>query len=193
MTYYVVNNHQIIKSIDDGFILNKNNSEFASSLRIFPLVVDRNSSIDIYMKMQNFNHLDTPYKLVTKEYLINFLEQYNFLQGMFFAIILIMGIYNLIIYLILKHKVYLYHVIYTVLLIVYQGGYFGYSYKLGLYLIPTHIQFTIGGVGFLIFVIFFFEELLSLKKHLPRIYKILFLSIFFFITCFSSTRLGFGY
>lgn len=185
LKFFLIKDDEIIKRVDDGYIVNENHSEFSSSLRIFSLTVDGNSSVDVLMKIQNFNQLDTPYRLVTKEYLMEYVEQYHFLQGMFFAIILIMGIYNFIIYFILKYKLYLYHVVYTVLLLLYQGSYFGYFYKLNLNFIPSAMQLAIGSLGFLIFVIFFFQELLNLKKHLPILSKLFTGSILFLLIILS--------
>ena len=51
LTYFIVKDNKIIKSIDSGCMVNKNHSEFGSSLEIFSLDIERDSSVDIFIKI----------------------------------------------------------------------------------------------------------------------------------------------
>jgi len=179
--YYLIKKGKITLHKKDGLFVKENVSSFNSSQRIFPLPLAANEEAEILFKVQNFNMLDMPFKIVTKDYLIEYFQFYSFFQGAFLIVLLVMMVYNLITYLIIRVKAYLYYLGYTLLLVLYQTTYFGYFKIFNLEPIITLILLISGGIGFMIFAAYFIRELFQFQKHFPKIDKLFSLIIWFLL------------
>jgi len=186
--YYLLKNGKVTLHKKDGLFVKENVSSFNSSQRIFPLPLEANEEAEILFKVQNFNMLDMPFKIVTKDYLIEYFQFYSFFQGAFLIVLLVMMIYNFITYLIIRVKAYLYYLGYALLLVLYQATYFGYFKIFNFEPIITLVLLISGGIGFMIFAAYFIRELFQFQKHFPKIDKLfsliiwsLILLMFFYI------------
>jgi len=179
--YYLLKNGKVTLHKKDGLFVKENVSSFNSSKRIFPLPLEANEEAEILFKVQNFNMLDMPFKIVTKDYLIEYFQFYSFFQGAFIVILLVMMIYNFITYLIIRVKAYLYYLGYALLLVLYQATYFGYLKIFNLEPIVILVSLIFGGIGFMIFAAYFIRELFHFSKYLPKIDKLFSIIIWYLI------------
>jgi signal transduction histidine kinase len=170
--YYLLKNGKVTLHKKDGLFVKENVSSFNSSQRIFPLPLEANEEAEILFKVQNFNMLDMPFKIVTKDYLIEYFQFYSFFQGAFLVVLLVMMVYNFITYLIIRVKAYLYYLGYALLLILYQATYFGYFKIFNLEPIIPLVLLISGGIGFMIFAAYFIRELFHFKQYFPKIDKL---------------------
>jgi len=107
--YYLLRSGQIVAFDKEGFHTQQENPPFNSTHRIFSLPMERGAEYEIFFKVQNYNMVNLPFRLVTEKYIVDFYQSYNFFQGIFFGVILLMLIYNFILYMIGRFKPYLYN------------------------------------------------------------------------------------
>ncbi len=80
----------------------------------------------------------------------------------------------MIIYFITKYKPYRYYVAYSILLIIYQGSYFGYFHLLtNLSVQFIYSAMIISSIGFIIALVYFLRELFSFEKRLEHLFSLL--------------------
>ena len=181
INYYLLKNGKVTLHKKDGLFVKENVSSFNSSQRIFPLPLEANEEAEVLFKVQNFNMLDMPFKIVTKDYLIEYFQFYSFFQGAFIVVLLVMMIYNFITYLIIRVKAYLYYLGYALLLVLYQATYFGYLKIFNVEPIVILVSLIFGGIGFMIFAAYFIRELFHFPKYLPKIDKVFSVIIWYLI------------
>ncbi|HHH19447.1 MAG TPA: GHKL domain-containing protein [Campylobacterales bacterium] len=172
MEYYQLKNGEVTYQGSEGFYRNFDTTPFNSSLRTLPITLGGHEDVEVLLKVQNFNRVDVPLKLVTKDYLIDHYQTYSLLQGMFFGIMLIMMLYNAILYFLVRYKPYLLYVGYVFFVMIYFAAYHGYLHRyIGLN--PQYIYIFLGtsAIGFVVFVTYFMGQVLLLGKHFPRLYK----------------------
>ncbi|CAA6823517.1 MAG: Signal Transduction Histidine Kinase (STHK) with CheB and CheR activity [uncultured Sulfurovum sp.] len=176
--YYLLKNKKIVSHIEDGVISKNANRAFNATHMIFPIEIDLNSEAEVYFKIRNYNKININFTLVTQEYLLDYYQLYNLIEGMFFGGMLLMLLYNLFLYFLLKITAYLYYVAYVFWLSVYFIGLFGFSQRY--FESYTYIFYFSSGI-FLIFLTLFVQSILNLKNKLPKINKILNLFILYFL------------
>jgi len=176
--YYLVKNKKVLKHISDGVTSRNHNRPFQANHLLFPMEIDAHSELEVYFKIRNYNKININFTLVSKEYLLNYYQTYNILEGIFFGGMLIMMFYNLFIYFLLRVRSYLYYVFYVLSLSIYFIGFLGFSQR---YLEShTYIFHLSSGASFIFFTLFV-QSILNLKEKLPLIHKTLNLFILYFI------------
>jgi signal transduction histidine kinase len=175
--FYLLKNNKVVSYIEDGVIAKNKERVFNTSHMIFPISLDKNEEACVYFKIRNYNKIDIQFNLVDRDYLLNFYQTYNMLEGLFFGGMLIMLLYNLFLYFLLKFRAYLYYVSYTFWLIVYFIGLFGFSQR---YFAEYTWLFYISSGAFFISMTLFVQSILNLKENLPRINMVLNLFIVYF-------------
>ncbi len=186
MNYYLVEKNKIIKHIEDGVISKNHHRKFNTNHMLFPVEIKAKSQITVYFKIRNYNKININFTLVTKDYLLNYYQSYNIVEGIFFGGMLLMILYNLFLYFLLHMRVraYVYYVSYVFWLSVYFLGIFGFSER---YFEEYYYVFYISSGAFFIFLTLFVQSILNLKKKLPKIHKYLnFFIIYFIITTFIN-------
>ena len=176
--YFLVKNHTVIKHIEDGVIAKNSNRVFNASHMIFPLKIDANEAIEVYFKIRNYNKININFTLVSKDYLLNYYQTYNMLEGIFFGGMLLLMLYNLFLYFLLRVNSYLYYVGYVCSISIYFLSIFGFSQR---YFESYTYIFYLSSGTFFIFLTLFIQSILNLKEKLPLINKILNLFILYFI------------
>lgn len=168
--YFLIKENTIIENSSHGYFLQEKKNKLNSTHIIFPLNIKKNEQLTVYFKVQNYNMRNIPMKLTNSSYLIDFYQSYDFFQGIFFGVMLIMALYNFILYCILRFKPYLNYVFYAFSLSVYMAAYSGFFHRYT-DLHPAFIYFLLifGGVLFLLSSAKFFRVLFEFKKQLPRI------------------------
>ena len=175
--FFLLQNSKIITYLEDGVIAKNQERMFNASHMIFPVTVDTNEKVTVFFRIKNYNKIDIPFNLVDKNYLLDFYQTYNMLEGLFFGGMLIMLLYNLFLYFLLHLRAYLYYVSYTFWLIVYFIGFFGFSQR---YFSEYTWLFYISSGAFFISMTLFIQSILNLKEQLPKINTILNLFIVYF-------------
>ena len=164
--YYLVKKNKIISHIEDGSISKNRERMFNVNHMIFPVLLAPNEKVSVFFKIRNYNKIDIDFKLVDKNYLLNFYQTYNMAEGFFFGGMLIMMFYNLFLYFLLKFRAYLYYVSYTFWLIVYFLGLFGFSQR---YFSDYTWIFYLSSGAFFVSMTLFIQSILNLKEQLPKI------------------------
>jgi len=176
--FFTVKNKKIVNYIEDGVISKNKNREFNTNHMIFPVTMDINETVEVLFKIKNYNKININFDLVTKEYLLDYYQTYNIIEGFFFGGMLLLMLYNLFLYFLLKFKAYLYYVSYVFWLSVYFIGLFGFSQR---YFDDFTWIFYISSGAFFVSLTLFVQSILNLKKKLPKVNKILNIFIFYFI------------
>ena len=176
--FFLLKEGNITDHIEDGVISKNPKREFNVNHMIFPLTLDANEKAEVLFKIQNYNKIDIDFSLVTKEYLLDFYQTYNLVEGLFFGGMLMMMFYNLFLYFLLKFRAYLYYVLYTFWLTVYFAGLFGFSQR---YFSDYTWIFYISSGAFFVSMTLFIQSILNIKEQLPKVNKILNIFIVYFI------------
>ena len=176
--YYLLQNKKIIHHIQDGVISKNHHREFNTNHMIFPLSVKGNAEVTVYFKIRNYNKINIDFTIVTQEYLLNYYQSYNFLEGIFFGGMILMMLYNLFLYFLLRIRAYLYYVAYVFSLSIYFLGIFGFSER---YFSDYTYLFYLASGALFVFLTLFVQSILGLKEKLPKIHKYLNFFIFYFI------------
>ncbi len=176
--YYVEDGTIIDKKTDSQLYSKKDRLKYSEGL-VLPIQLKKDQKIDVYMKINNFNLIIIPAKIVTKNELIHYNASLNIWQGIFFGIIIIMFFFNLIIYFMTKFKAYLFYIGYLFSLALYFSTYHGYMKSFDSF----NIFLITGAFSTVIFLLLFVKEFLSLKKNFSTIVKAFNYSIY--LTFFS--------
>lgn len=174
--YFLLQQDKIVSHIKDGVISKNTNRAFNTNHMLFPLELEANSEVEVYFKIQNYNKINLNFELVTKEYLLNYYQTYNFYEGIFFGGLILMVLYNLFLYLLIRARIYIYYVGYVFWLTVYFIGLFGFSQRY--FEGYTYLFYFSSGVLF-IFLTLFIQSILNLKDKLPKINTLLNLFIIY--------------
>ena len=178
ITFFELKDGQIVEVLKDGVIHKNQHREFNVNHILFPISLAPYERAELFLKIRNYNKIDIKFLLRTKESLLDFYQTYNLIEGLFFGGMLIMILYNLFLYFLLKFRPYLYYVSYTFWLMVYFFGLFGFSQR---YFPDYHWMFYISSGAFFISMTLFIQSILNLKEKLNSIHKILNMFIGYFI------------
>ncbi len=178
INYYLVKDKKIVQHIQDGVISKNRDRAFNVNHMIFPLTLQAHEKAIAYFKIRNYNKIDLNFSLVSESYLIDYYQTYNLIEGIFFGGMLLMLLYNLFLYFLLRFKFYLYYVSYVFWLTIYFIGLFGFSQR---YFEDYSIIFHLSSGAFFISLTLFVQSILNLKKKLPKIYTLLNLFNIYFI------------
>ena len=165
MEYYLLNKHSmVVKSIQSSSQLKKKKLSYDGLHRIFPITLKENEEVEIFFKVQSFNRGLVSFNMVSQEHMVKFYQDYSFFKGIYFGIMLIMMLYNMVLWLFFRFSSYLYYVLYVAFFSLYSVSYSGYLYQYtNLSTIYINILLPIGYVGFLIFIGSFVKELFFSK------------------------------
>jgi len=183
--FYFMKNNKCVEYIQDGVIHKNRERAFNSNHMTFPITLLAHEEATVFFKIRNYNKIDIAFFLRTQENLLDFYQSYNLIEGLFFGGMLIMMLYNLFLYFLLKHSAYLYYVCYTFWLIVYFIGLFGFSQR---YFPDYKWIFYMSSGAFFVSMTLFIESILHIREKLPHIYIFfkLFVSYFIIFTLLNS-------
>ncbi|SFV54281.1 Putative two-component sensor histidine kinase [hydrothermal vent metagenome] len=183
--FYLMKNGKIVDYIQDGVIHKNRKRAFNTNHMTFPITLLAHEEATVFFKIRNYNKIDIDFFLRSKEYLLDFYQSYNIIEGVFFGGMFIMMLYNLFLYFLLKYPAYLYYVFYTFWLIIYFIGLFGFSQR---YFPDYKWIFYLSSGMFFIFMTLFIQSILHIKEKLPRVYILfkVFLVYFVIFTLLNS-------
>jgi signal transduction histidine kinase/CheY-like chemotaxis protein len=107
---YVMRNRGKMERLRLGDTLPFNRRPIDSSNFVIPLNIDSNEYISVYIRIQSTSSLGAPLQLWQYDHYFKSKQAVMVGQGLYYGIILIMILYNLFIYLSVKHVGYLYYI-----------------------------------------------------------------------------------
>ncbi|MCG8671048.1 MAG: diguanylate cyclase [Pseudomonadales bacterium] len=142
---------------------------------LFPIQLKENSSYQIFIKVQNTEAMELPLRLMQYNYFTTADNQRAVIDGIFYGFLIIMAAYNLVLYLNIRDRSYLYYVAYVVSMLLFfmsQKGvlyqyFFPYSPTLHHYSIPFILMMALHSIAY------FFKDFLSLPEQTPRIWLVI--------------------
>ena len=168
--FFLFKNKEQVLYREDGTIALNNEREFNVNHMIFPLFLDSYEEATIFFKIQNHNKIDLDFNLETEEYLVDFYQTYNMLEGIFLGGMVMMIFYNLFLFFLFRSRIYVYYILYIFWISVYFFGFFGFFQR---YFMDYLWVFFISSNFFFIFMILFIQTILNLKKKLTQMNKLL--------------------
>ena len=157
-------------SISDSSYLSNNMSfnsrKYFSQSFVFDVSLNKGKN-DFLLKVTSGNQVLLPIKIMTKEFFYKEQSIKDVVFGLYFGIILVMILYNLILFFSVRDSSYLYYVLYILFVGLTQAIFNGYAFR---FLWPNNIWFSqhgltifgaLSGIGMAFFVI----DFLKLKKN----------------------------
>ncbi|CAA6808757.1 MAG: Signal Transduction Histidine Kinase (STHK) with CheB and CheR activity [uncultured Sulfurovum sp.] len=176
--YYLVKNKKVVTHTRDGSISKNHNRAFNSNHMLFTLDMEANAEAEVYFRIRNYNKINIDFELVTQDYLLDFYQTYNLIEGLYFGGMMLMVFYNLFLYFLFRISAYIYYILYAFWLSVYFIGLFGFAER---YFSSYTNVFYISSGAFFVFLTLFIQSILDLKNKLPEVHKFLNLFIGYFI------------
>jgi hypothetical protein len=175
------NGFRVIKS---GLNLNFYERDYVNKNLILDLPLDTTKAATFYVRVFSTNHSSFDYRIKPLRYFFFYsVNEYYFL-GMYYGIMVIMAIYNLLIFISLREKVYIYYVFYVlcgILTSLADDG-IGYQYIWGN---SSEINILVGGHIAPILLLFTFiiyaNEFLQIKRIYPQYSKLIFGAMLFYL------------
>ena len=170
--YYLLNKNKVliskVSSKERLSRKNRENSDYNGLHITFPLILKSGEEMEILFKAQSFNSGAISFNIITREHMTKFYQDYSFFKGIYFGIMLIMILYNIVLYLFFRFTSYIYYVLYVASYFLYSLGYSGYYHHYtNLSGMIIDVIMVMGYTGFLVFVGSFIKELFFLKKENP--------------------------
>jgi two-component system, sensor histidine kinase LadS len=143
---------------------------------VLPLQLKSQEQKEFYIKVNTTSSVQLPMKLMNSIEIQGSIAESELFFGIFYGILLIMFIYNLVLFFAIRNKMYLYYCLHTLIYGIGQASISGHAFQ---YLwgnsfmwanaiIPSSITLSIA-VNFL-----FATEFLQIRKYKPRLHKVLF-------------------
>lgn len=187
--FYLLSKDKIIKRIETGDMRNFSQREIPHRIFLFGLELEPEEIYEVYFKIGSSGSVQIPLSIMSYERFIEKELQEQYVQGIYYGIMLVMILYNFFLFLSIKDKSYLYYILYIIGIMMFSLMFSGYAFE---YLWPNFprfgnliLPFTIGFLAFFagVFSIFF----LKIKELTPLLYKIFLLLnfVFFMIMIFS--------
>lgn len=157
----------------------------------FEVLLESNSVYSCYVKVKNSQYADIRIAVKRIDRFIQYSLSEYMLYGLFYGMILIISLYNLLIFLAIKERKYLYYTLYILSVGLYAMCIDGIAYQ---YLWPNMPNLNQYAYGIALFLIIFWSILFSLKflnvkQRAPRFYKALYAVFIIRIIFFLYTLL----
>lgn len=158
---------------------------------LVPLQLPQNTSTDIYLRVQSKSSLQVPLILWDEQSFHTLQVGPTIMHGIYYGGLLIIALYNLLIYFVLGERAYLYYVTYIVSLALFVSGLHGWSF---MFLWPNATQWNDQSILFflgcsILFAVLFTRRFLASEKPFQTWVNLLF--YLFIITCFAAIASAF--
>ena len=181
---YFLSDNKLIKKNRSGDHLPFNTRYLENSFFNF-LVEKGTDKIFIRVKTQGTTAL--PVKLFSFQNYYNYYQGYTRYHWIYFGIVLLTILSNLLFYFWLKESIYLSYVFCVLGIGIVTAVDFEYTFQFLWPDTPSLNHYNVGYYGFFIFTILFTDKLLHIKKNLPKIYPVF---IFFYFIAISIVILS---
>ncbi|MBC7487218.1 MAG: hypothetical protein H7282_10755 [Cytophagaceae bacterium] len=177
------NNWQVFIPTSDGFQMKQSgldlyfyNREYINKNLILDLPLDTGVVKTYYARVLSSNHSSFDFRIKPSRYFFFYSTNEYYFLGIYYGIMFIMAIYNLLMFISLKEKVYIYYVLYVcsgILTTLADDG-IGYQYVwINIPQINALIGPHIAPIFLLLAFVLYSREFLHLKKKLPLYDKII--------------------
>jgi hypothetical protein len=152
-----------------------------------------------YVRIRSHHSVNVIMVLRTVSWFISYALDEYFFFGVFYGMILVFGLYNLMMFVAMRKVQYLYYIAYNISIGLYEMCADGIAYQ---YIWPNnpvwnHYAYGIALFAASIFAVLFTQSLLNLKVNAPRLYKatswVIALRSVFFLACLTINNSWFNY
>lgn len=167
--------------------------EYKDPYYYFDLHLDNGGTTNLLFKLQTGQQISLPFKIVPRQHLYsNSYKNRQLIYGIFFGIMLLTILYNLIIYLSTRLTIYLIYVLYTLFVSLTQfcaiGIYQNYFPFLGESFNNHALYVFVDGIG--ICGLYFLYLFVEVKKHVPKLSFAFVLLVASYVTSFIFLMTG---
>lgn len=146
---------------------------------------DYDGTFTYYFKVKSRQQANILVVLRTSDYFINYALDEYFFFGIFYGMILVFCFYNLLMFVAVRERHYLYYILYLLSIGLYEMSADGIAYQ---YLWPDAVEWNQYAAGFMLyfastFALFFAGSLLNIRKQYPKLLALL-AAAFIFRTLF---------
>ncbi len=167
---YVISNHTI-QQIENGLHVPIQNRAIKEVIPSFPLRFLPYEKKDIYLKLSSLYGVFGAIQLKTKEQFNADLQLKKYLYLIYFTAVIVIGLYNIILFFYLWEKIYLFYIAHIFVFILWVANYKGLLLPYITMRTSDLLQITIP--IFFIFFVLFSQAILETKKYVPFLHKIL--------------------
>jgi hypothetical protein len=152
-----------------------------------------------YIRIRSHHSVNVIMVLRTVSWFISYALDEYFFFGVFYGMILVFGLYNLMMFIAMRKVQYLYYIAYNISIGMYEMCADGIAYQYIWPNNPVWNQYAYGIALFAasVFAVLFAQSLLNLKANSPRLYKatsiVIGLRSIFFIACLTINNNWFNY
>lgn len=152
-----------------------------------------------YIRIKSHQSVNVIIVLRSVSWFISYALEEYFLFGIFYGMILVFGLYNLIMFIAMRQRQYLYYVVYNLSIGLYEMCTDGMAYQYIWPFLPewNHYAYGIALFSASLFAILFAQSLLNVKIRAPRLNNLLYLIIamrcLFFLLCMLVSKNWFSY
>ncbi len=152
-----------------------------------------------YIRIRSHHSVNVIMVLRTVSWFISYALDEYFFFGVFYGMILVFGLYNLMMFIAMRKVQYLYYIAYNLSIGMYEMCADGIAYQYIWPNNPVWNQYAYGIALFAasIFAVLFAQSLLNLKENAPRLHKatsvVIGLRSLFFIACLTINNSWFNY
>ncbi len=172
---HILRNNRLVESHQFGDQLPFANRPVNHANFLIPLELPANSHTRLYLKVKTGSSMQVPLKLWSYDALVERDQNELIASGLYFGAMLIMTLYNLMLFFVLRDRNFLYYVIYVISMAMLIFGIKGYSFK---YLWPeastwNDQSLVISLACIIVFAGAFTRSFLMIPQHRPLLSKIL--------------------
>jgi len=166
-------NGQIIDKYTTGDLTKHSTRRINTNNFIIPYTIDANQTKEFLFKIDSKSTLNAGIKFLTQDEFYSESNAKELILGSYYGAVLIMLLYNIILYLMIKEKVYLYYVLFHFSYLLAQLSLNGFAFT---YLWPDFPQinayfFPLAMIATSYLSIVFSLEFLDLKRSNPKLYN----------------------
>jgi hypothetical protein len=152
-----------------------------------------------YIRIKSHQSVNVIIVLRSVNWFISYALEEYFLFGIFYGMVLVFGLYNLIMFIAMRQRQYLYYIVYNLSIGLYEMCTDGMAYQYVWPFLPdwNHYAYGVALFSASLFAILFAQSLLNVKTRAPRLNKLLYLIIaarcLFFLLCLIANKNWFTY
>ncbi|MDX1696001.1 MAG: 7TM diverse intracellular signaling domain-containing protein, partial [Ketobacteraceae bacterium] len=182
---YVVRHDKLIDTFEFGDQVPFKDRPVDHSNFVVPLDLPEETTTDIYIRVATGSSMQIPLKLWSYEALLERDQNELIASGLYFGAMLIMALYNLMLFFVLRDRNFLFYVMYVISMAMLIFGIKGYSFK---FLWPeastwNDQSLVVSLAGIIIFAGAFTRSFLLVPQHRPLLNKILLFHIGLGVIC----------
>ena len=172
MKVFLYQGKKLVKSWHVGDTLLFSERPLQHSNFLFPLKLEPHKTYHLYIWVRNTEAMELPLRLFEYNEFTAEDNQRSVIDGIFYGLLIIMAAYNLVLYLNIRDKSYLYYVMYVVCMLLFFMSQKGFLFQYFFPQSPTlhHYSIPLILVVTLHFIASFFKDFLQLPVTTPRLW-----------------------